>query len=159
MTNGAATQRQIECTSLRLPADMGIRRQMRHPARERPAAFSAAFDELQLVYDVFWHEDQERIIIAGPPPLNLARLWRKARITALPSGERLGFQSHKSLSTMLVETTPAPENTERIALEFAGRTFKLVVQPNVAQRTAGSRVLFTMSKNNDLDWIRYWADW
>lgn len=159
MTNDAATQLQIGCTSLRLPADMGIRRQMRHPARERPAAFSAAFDALQLIYDVFWHEDHKRIVIAGPPPLNLARLWKKARITALPSGERLGFQSHKSLSTMQVETTPAPENTDRIALEFAGRVFELAVQPNFVEKTAGSRVLFTMSKNNDLDWIRYWADW
>lgn len=159
MTHYELTKLQIECSSLRLPVEMGIRRQARLPDRKRSDAFWAAFDALQIVYDVFWHEDGKRIVIVGPPPQNLASLWKKAKVTALPSGQELGIRSYTSLSTMLIETTPAPAGTEYIQLDFAGRSFDLAVQPNFSQLTQNSRVLFSMSKNNDLSWIRYWADW
>lgn len=149
----------IDCTGLRLPPEMGLARHTRRSTRTRPDAFIAAFDALQLVYDVFWHADGKRIVIVGPPPRNLEKHWKTAKVSALPSGRRLNLRLNKSLSTMLVETAPAPADTDRIELEFAGRTFVLPVQPNLSQKLAGARVLFSMSKNNDLNWIRYWADW
>ncbi len=132
---------------------------MRHPLRERPEAFEAAFDELQIVYDAFWHLDGKGILLVGPPPLNLQRYWKTAQVLALPSGERLGVRIHSSLSTMIIELRGAPADTDCIELQFAGRTFTLPVQANLSRQTTGARVLFSMNKNNDLSWIRYWADW
>jgi hypothetical protein len=53
----------------------------------------------------------------------------------------------------------APAETTAIEMLLDGEKFVLPVQPNVSPMLAGARVLFTMSRDNELAWIRDWADY
>jgi hypothetical protein len=136
-----------------------LKREPRAAKRQRPQAFYEKFEAYALAYDCFWHADGERILIVGPPPLNLKRNWQAARFLAMPSGTDLKAESFASESVMVTALAGAPADTTAIKLALDGERFELNVQPNLSQALAGSRLLFTMSKDNDLDWIRSWADY
>jgi hypothetical protein len=134
-----------------------LRRQVRAPEKQRPAAFHQRFEDRALVYDCFWHADGARILMVGPPPMNLLPEFEQARFTALPAKTALAAKLHPSLSTMIIELSGAPAGTREIAMALGGESFVLAVQPNHAAEFAGRRVLFAMSKDNELGWIAEWA--
>lgn len=134
-----------------------LRRRVRAPEKQRPAAFHERFEDRALAYDCFWHADGERILLAGPPPMNLLPEFRRATFTALPSGAAPTARLYPSLSTMIIELRGAPAGTHAIAMALGHEQFVLEVQPNHADEFAGRRVLFAMSKDNELGWIAEWA--
>jgi hypothetical protein len=130
----------------------------RGPRRPRPKNFVLdKFETRALVYDAFWHADGHRILLVGPPPLNLWRQFHHARYLALPSRTPLESTYHASASVMLTELRGAPAGTTAVELQFAHDRFELPLQQNSAAALAGRRVLFTLSKDNELAWIREWA--
>ena len=135
-----------------------LRRLPRAPGRERPQAFHDAFDDRTLFYDCFRYRDG-RILLVGPPPMNLRPALRAARFVAQPSGAVLRPSFHASLSVMITALAEAPAGTERITVSIAGETLTLAVQPDVTGALAGRRLLFSVNKNNELGWIREWALW
>ncbi|HVW92001.1 MAG TPA: hypothetical protein VHB74_05275 [Devosia sp.] len=140
-----------------LPEGSVLKRQPRVPKRERPAGFLDKFEFRALVYDAFRHADGERILLVGPPPLNLAAELRSARYLALPSRTPLRAEHHISLSVAITALTGAPADTVAVEMRFGGESFPLPLQPNVSPLLAGRRIVFTMSKDNELAWIREWA--
>lgn len=142
-----------------LPHDQPLRRLPRAPTRSRTQVFFDRFEDRALVYDCFWHDDGARILCVGPPPLNLAPHYAAMRCTALPSGTVLVARRHVSLSTMITELIGAPAGTTTVRLELAGTTHELPVGTSHAADFAGRRLLFAMSKDNDLGWIAEWARW
>ena len=141
-----------------LSPDNPIRRIERAAGRKRPAAFLAAFDAKTLFYDCFRHADNQRILLVGPPAMNLARELKQASFVARPSGARLSVRRFASLSTMVTELSGAPHDTTAIEASIAGETFALAVQPNSSAALRGRRLLFSINKDNDLAWIREWAE-
>jgi hypothetical protein len=141
-----------------LSVDNPLRRAPRAPERQRPAEFAAAFDTRTLFYDCFRHVDGQRILLVGPPAMNLAAALRGAAYVAKPSGTRLAAKLFPSISTMVTELTGAPDDTTHIEVTVGGETLALAVQPNDCQTLAGRRLLFTISRDNDLAWIREWAE-
>jgi hypothetical protein len=139
-----------------LPGSTPVRRLPRHPGRRRPDDFAERFESRALVYDCFRHAGG-RVLLVGPPALNLMPAWRLAQFTALPSGTPLTPRFHGSASVMLVELAGVPADADAVALTFAGNRYALPIQPSAAGRFAGRNVLFTMSKDNDLGWIAAWA--
>lgn len=117
------------------------------------------FESRALVYDCFWHADGETVLLVGPPPMNLEPALRQAEYLAQPSGMRLRPTYHASLSTMITALTGAPAGTTGVRLCLRGQVFDMAVQPNHSAELAGRRVLFTMSKDNELGWIAEWARW
>ena len=91
--------------------------------------------------------------------MNLMEALRSASYLALPSGRKLTAAYHPSLSTMTTALAGAPEGTTAIKLELGDEHWELPVGANYSAMLAGRRVLFTMSKDNDLAWIREWALW
>ncbi|HEV7277738.1 MAG TPA: hypothetical protein VGN80_15765 [Devosiaceae bacterium] len=142
-----------------LDADRPLRRLPRAPRRPRPPEFHARFEDRALWYDCFWDHDGTRILLCGPPPMNLAPLLRRAQYLALPSRTPLRPAFHRSLSTMITALDGAPAGTTAVAVTLEGQQFELPVQPSHAAELAGRRVLFTMSRDNDLAWIAEWARW
>ena len=139
-----------------LAPDSSNGRPPRAPRRQRPAEFHQVFDAKTQFYDCFWHGDGRRILLVGPPPCGID--YAHARFTARPSGTSLKARLHPSLSVMLTELTGAPADTTAIDAEIAGKHVLLPVQPNDCKVLAGSRLLFSINKNNDLAWIREWAE-
>jgi hypothetical protein len=60
---------------------------------------------------------------------------------------------------MITELAGAPAGTTTVHLTLGDQNFELPVQPNHSPELAGRRVLFTMSRDNDLAWIAEWARW
>jgi hypothetical protein len=141
-----------------LPESSALRRLPRGPKRPRPKEFVLSkFEARALVYDAFWHLDGKRILLVGPPPLNLWREVRHARYLALPSRTALYPTFHLSTSVMLTELSGAPAGTTGVEMQVGHDRVEMLLQPNVSGEMTGRRVLFTMSKDNDLAWIREWA--
>lgn len=142
-----------------LPESRPVRRLPRAPRRPRPSVFSERFEATALVYDCFWHVDGERILLVGPPPMNLRALYREATYEALPGGVPLEARYYTSHSTMVTELRGAPARAAAVRMSIAGSQFELPIGANVSSALAGRRVLFTMNKDNDLAWIAEWARW
>lgn len=142
-----------------LAEDAPLRRLPRRPQQKRPKEFMDRFEGRALVYDCFWHVAGDHILLVGPPPMNLLPALRAASYVALPSGVHLHPRFHASLSTMITELSGAPAGTTTVRMTVEEQVFDLLVQPNHAADFAGRRVLFTMSKDNDLGWIAEWARW
>ncbi len=140
-----------------LPESSSLRRLPRAHKRKRGQKFWDGFEDKALIYDLFWHFDGERVLLIGPPALNLERHWRSAKFIALPSGKPLSPVFHHVRSTLTVALQQVPPQTRQIQLEFAGETFVAAIQPNMVKEFADARVLFTMSKDNCLTWIAEWA--
>jgi hypothetical protein len=141
-----------------LPDSSPLRRLPRGPRRPRPRDFVLSkFETRALAYDAFWHVDGRRILLVGPPPLNLGPEIRRARYLALPGRTPLGPTYHVSTSVMLTELSDAPSGTRAVEMHLGRERFELEVQPNASPALAGRRILFTMSKDNELAWIREWA--
>jgi len=139
-----------------LGADNALRRLPVRPTLTRPAEFGAAFDARTLFYDCFRHDDGLRILLVGPPPVSLAPAYKATRFTA--NGTALRPRFFRSLTTMVTELSGAPAGTQAIGVALGGESFTLPVQPNSCRALEGRRVLFTINRNNDLGWIREWAE-
>lgn len=142
-----------------LAAGGGLAREIRSPEKPRPPEFRERYESRALVYDCFWHADGRRILLVGPPPMNLKPALAAARYVAQPSGQALKARYFPSLSTMITELSGAPAGTTALQMEVGGQQFELPVQPNHSEVFAGKRMLFAMSRNNELAWIREWAEW
>jgi hypothetical protein len=140
-----------------LAPDNPLRRLPRAPHRARPDAFTAAFDARTLFYDCFRHADGARILLVGPPPLNLRPALKQATLRARPSGAPLKARFFASLSTMVTELRGAPADTTAIEIAMGGEIFVLAVQPNGSAALSGRKLLFSVNKDNELGWIREWA--
>jgi hypothetical protein len=138
-----------------LPA--GVRRAPRTPGRKRPREFLEAFDADGMFYDCFWHVDGKRVLLVGPPPVNVEAGYRLAKFTALPSRQALEVRFHISLSAMITELGDVPAGSTDIEIAFGSETVALPIRPNLSKQLAGKRLLFSMNKNNELAWIREWA--
>src|SRR5262245_58392665 len=76
----------FECSGISLPSHSALRRESPRPAEFRQAGYSAAFDELTLFYDVFRASCSPvgRVVLLGPPSLNLFPLLQDLRIGSRP---------------------------------------------------------------------------
>ena len=99
-----------------LPEDGALRRLPRQPQQKRPKEFMERFEARALVYDCFWHADGRRILMVGPPPMNLKPQYAAARFVALPSQTPLRPTYHTSLSTMITELAGPPAGTSVVQL-------------------------------------------
>ena len=142
-----------------IPETSSLRRLPLSPERKRPPAFLETYESRALAYDCFWDAKGERVILVGPPALNLDPIFRAARFMASANGEPLDATFYPSRSTMLIALDGVPRGAREITLAFADLTFSLPIQPNQAERFRERNVLVTMNKDNDLDWIAAWAKW
>lgn len=146
-----------ESSAAALPDDSVLRRLPVQPRRARPAEFSARFDERTLFYDCFWHMDGSRVLLVSPPPVNLRAGYELARYVAKPSGAPLRGRFHHSLSTMITELGGVPAGTTHVEVTMGTVTVSLAVQPSSVAALEGARLLFSINRDNDLEWIREWA--
>ena len=142
-----------------LSDDSRLTRKPRWSLRARPRAFLEAFESKLLAYDVFWSSEGDRILMVGPPLLNLGNAVRSAIFRALPSGKRILPRCHTSLSTTITELVGAPPDTKSVDVAIGDSQFEVEVQPNFSASLSGARILFSINKNNELDWIDEWARW
>ena len=134
----------------------GLQRGMIAASAPRSDKFIASYERNVLFYDVFWEHGGKRIILIGPPAIDLAPHYRAARYVAQPSGVAVKAKAHHS-STVFVFSLRPPAGTTHLDIELGGATQRVGVAQNHSDFFAGRNLLFTLSQNNDLQWIADWA--
>lgn len=132
----------------------GVQRHATRPAAYREDDFDARYDGETLFYDAFRGADGQ-IVLLGPPFLNLKPALTAMTVTARPSGVACPFflREWDRHGQALVD---APDNTTHLTLETSLGRFDIPVSPSEVDLFFGRRVLFTLSKNNRLNWIQDW---
>ncbi|RDE08066.1 hypothetical protein [Pelagibacterium lacus] len=144
---------------MRLGDSSPLRRMPRAPGRPRPEAFGASFEDDILVYDAFWDAKGETILLVCPHPHNLRRLFRRARFTSEPDGRALRAKTFTTQSVMVVALHGADPGAREIAMDLDGQRRSMTIGDNLSAALAGASVLFTMNKDNRLEWIADWVDY
>jgi hypothetical protein len=133
-----------------------FRREPIRPLEHRVGNFTDRFDATTLFYDAFYSSRGDKVILLGPPFHNLTALIDEFAVTAYPSGQRCKFDA-KHLDRHAQLRVTAPEGTERLSLVSPLGEFEVEPSTNRCDLFAGKRVLFTISKNNHLEWIQDWV--
>ena len=116
-----------------------------------------AFDNDTLFYDVFRAAIPSKIVAVGPP---LQRAFRKFvkeavfRLDGQPADVTETSQSRRSCTLEITSDVHAPNLLE---IEHPSVSFSQAISPSMLDRYKGDRTLFTLSQNNELDWIQDWA--
>jgi hypothetical protein len=133
-----------------------IRREATRPMELRDESFARNFDDATLFFDAFHLRDREKIVVIGPPFLNLETALSTLRAVAEPSGapctiERRARDRQEQL------WIDAPADTARLHFESALGAFDIAVGEDRSEAFKDRRALFTLSRNNRLEWICDWA--
>ncbi|HQZ13014.1 MAG TPA: hypothetical protein PK286_09010, partial [Devosia sp.] len=112
-------------------------RRPRFSLRRRPQAFHDAFDARALFYDCFRHHDGRRVLLVGPPPVNLDY----GAIGFAAGATKLAARFHSSLSVTVTELLEVPENASEIAVSFGDARFTVPVRSNRCADFAGTRTI------------------
>jgi hypothetical protein len=135
-----------------LPAGTPLRRESPRPPALRNAAYADQFDWDTLFYDVY--RVGRHVVFQGPPLFNLAAPW-----LAAPAFQgRLGplFPRARRIERNRASEIWLNSEAERLTIAGPLGRFDIAVQPDLADRYAGRRVIHTLSKDNEPRWI---ADW
>jgi hypothetical protein len=139
-----------------LPHFTRLRREPTRPLPLRDEKFDQQFDATTLFFDAFRCEDSGRIVLPGPPLFNLAPAFAAMRVTALPSRTHCAFEL-RQLDRHMQLWVKAPRGTERLRLAGAFGEFDVAIAAPAASPFRDRRVIFTLSKDNELEWIRDWV--
>lgn len=138
-----------------LPEGQAISREPARPPAFRDASFHDRFDFRTLVYDAILDANQRHVRIVCPALLNLGGFMAEAKILARESGRACPF-TLRSLDRQTQLLVPVPPDTRTLDVDWPLGPVSLRCSPQNNELFAGERVIFTLSKNNRLEWIQDW---
>lgn len=139
----------------------------REPAglhKGRTADFDAQFDRLTVFYDCF-RVSESRVMLIGPPLTSFPGILDSLQVRSIPSGKQCTHEVRHRVTTRFGNRRV--DNLSEIWVDVAAGDTCLHLQTTAGQTTVeiqlagrdlfrGKRVLFTLSKNNDPQWICDW---
>lgn len=114
-------------------------------------------DTHTLFYDVFVGEQPDTVVAVGPPLKQaMRRFLKQSEITldGAPVTMTEVSQTRRSSTVELKSKVPTPR---QLVIDHPTLSFRQAVGPSLLDDYAGKQTLFTLSQNNDLNWIRDWA--
>lgn len=145
-----------QSSAVKLAGDQPLRRLPLGPDLERPQSFHDRFDAEHLFYDVFRDHTGRHVYLIGPMGLNLTPLIDAMTITGQQSGKTAKLRIHHGVQVTIVRVT-LPAADTALQLTLGDQVFGAPIQPNASSALAGDRVIFTINKDNHLQWIADWA--
>jgi len=133
----------------------GTRREPTRSVSHRPPNFADQFDYYTLLFDCFFISST-KVIITAPSFFNLASSLRRMVITTFPSATVCSFRI-RNLERHSQIHLSVPQSTTAIRLDSELGQFVLRPHRNHSHFFDGKRVIFTLSKNNRLEWIVDWV--
>lgn len=146
----------VDSTAVTLDAAKPLRRIPLGPELARPESFEARFDHSAVFYDVFRDHTGRHVYMIGPMALNLTPLIDALVITGHPSGVTVRPKIHHGVQAEILRVT-LPRTDSRLSFVLDGQSFDIAIQPNQSAALRGDRVIFTINKDNALEWIADWA--
>ena len=143
-----------ELTPVNLPEGSELRREPPRPKASRQDNYDELFDYHMVFADVF--VDRGELVAVGAPPLNLEKEILEASYRL--DGRKIAPPIVEQRSLCAVYSFHEQAN-EGSVLEIEGLGGQLVtrVAGNQSPFFAGKDVLLALQKDNDLEWIAYWA--
>ena len=116
----------------------------------------ANFDTHTLFYDVFWTNG--KVIAIGPPLQRPFRQFLKQAQLCL-DGTPVSFTETSDAMRACRIEIEAPTQPSLLQIHHPSASFHIPVGGDLTAKYAGSNALFTLSRNNDLEWVRDWAQY
>lgn len=135
----------------------------RLPERERAkwinenSQVKATFDTNTLFYDVFRSDSPSKIIAVGPPLQRPFRKFIKESVFRLDGQPADIIETSQSRRACTLEISSSVLKPRLLEIEHPSVSFSQAISPSLLYRYKGSRALFTLSHNNELEWIQDWA--
>ena len=146
----------FHCTSLSLPPEAAIKRESIRPVEFRQAGFDEAFDATTLFYDLILSRNKHgnRLIFIGPPFFNLFPSFYGGRIGGQPLASTI---SNYCLRDRCSDVWIPNWDSDAVDLELDFGSYRLTPQSAATHLYRGKRVLYTLSRDNELRWIIDWV--
>ena len=143
-----------ELKPLNIPLESSLRREPPRPVEHRQDNYEELFDYKMLFADIF--VDNGKLVAVGAPPLNLEPLLDDA--TYLLNGSPIAKPviEHRSLCAVYHFDVEA-QLGDILELSLMGERLSGEVQANRSDFFHDCDVLIAVQKDNDIEWIAYWA--
>lgn len=149
--------RNYDSSSIKVSGDSLLFRKPPRPLHLRQDGYEDRFDYSTMWYDCFQHASNDSVVLLGPPMLNLAVPLSQGVFRA--GGDKIRSVKARQMCKVHQVIIPVGGAIEEIEFDCGPYSATLKVQPTQAERFANRRVLFTVSKNNPLSWLRDWAEY
>ncbi|PJI94111.1 hypothetical protein CLV34_1597 [Luteimicrobium subarcticum] len=129
------------------------------PPERQEAGYLEKFDDSTVFYDVF--RCGRKVLAVGPPAHGLESVVDDAVVTPAfgSKGSGVHFASEKGLDRLGRFWASSPRSDGPLRIRAGAGPDDIEVGADLAGAFAGRRAVMTLSKDNDLEWIRYWAGW
>ncbi|WP_157933066.1 hypothetical protein [Roseovarius salinarum] len=131
-----------------------ISREPPRPMEHRSEAYDQSFDSKTLIYDTVQLNGDSALAI-GPPLLSLSQLVETAMF--LTDGGKVMTSQYMKRDRLGLFSLKRTYNTSSIKMKFAGIEKSARIQTSLTHLFSGRKVMFTLSRNNNLQWIEDWA--
>lgn len=137
-----------------LPDEIPVDRKVPEVTRRQYSGRFARYDYKTLFYDIFY--DHRRIILSGPPLMNLRTLINKnnIRLDGRVLNKKIVLLDKKRTQRSYIKTIGRPK---WFSVDIMGHVMSAPVRLRDDETFKEGRVLVTQSKNNPLEWIYDWA--
>ena len=147
----------VQPNPLLISASCGVSRTPKRPLRFRDERFDEEFEHNVLFYDVFFDQDQEAILLCGPPMWNLEFEVKFAEY-CLGDDARVGPIKLREMDRCSVcRLQASSRGTTKLKVRMFDGETEVDVGKSYVDAFSGKRSVLTMSKGNRLEWIRDWA--
>lgn len=149
---GALGHRIVETSELVLPVHGTLRRRPPRPPELQQPYYHELFDSQTVFCDVF--RAGERIVMVGPPLLNLEKLFLDAtyrvdgQVAGGPETQRLNRAQRTTLTTSAADD---------LSVDFGEYSARVRIRADMNDLFTGRNVLIAMQRNNPLAWVSEWA--
>ncbi|MBK5933538.1 hypothetical protein C8N32_10858 [Rhodovulum imhoffii] len=134
-------------------AETGLRRRILGPAHALTEEELSKYDRTTLWYDAFWRDG--RVVLITPRLLNLSSALRRAELRL--DGSRARARRLWRFKRWELWAVAAPRPPRSLSIRIGGWQHDMAVAPAGPALFAGKNTIVTLSKNNDLRWIRDFA--
>lgn len=131
------------------------RRQPVRPVDKRTDDFSEKFDEDVLFYDCFIDANGRSARLLGPPTLNLAPALEASYWNDSTAGD-VAFTRFKNMDRHSQVIIPIVSHFSTVRIDGSLGRYAVALEAADFRQFADKRVIFTLSKNNELRWIQDW---
>jgi tetratricopeptide (TPR) repeat protein len=148
-------RRDVYLSSWSVDLDRDPIRNPPRPLSLRHLDYEDNFDFTTIFYDCFWDHTGGAIILIGPPLANLETDLDLAIVACPSMVECKATLRHVFLGCQVVVRPPL--GTTGLIIRTRTRETFIAPQPNLCDLFRDRRAIVTLSRNNNLVWIRDWA--
>lgn len=152
-----STARVFTTSAIRLPEQKTLRREIPKKCIRLVPESQIEYDDRTLFYDYFYDRGTGKLDLFGPKLLNLRKYVSEAKFLIdgrIHAKYKLSEQFRLTRITVDVGT-----DARRILCQFPSFEYDLLLRSDESDMLASRNVLLTISKDNDLEWIKSWMVW